>query len=196
MDSLKTISKATIKLLVGIFVLSIYFIQRALYVFTDVSDLSKWKSGYQINFLGLEFSYRTLTLIWPLILGTLCLSFYYLTEKQIFIWSCLRRDFKEFSNEILPSIDPFLITPRRINIPGSKLIWHFIFLVPIFAIIIHFSSGLSTLIMVFFKAGFFTIISTLNILITTLFLFVSSIFGILSGIYFLKAIIHLRDTFD
>lgn len=117
--SATVLSKTGLALLLSIATISAYLIQRS------ISVMANWTNPLnpqpQAARLGLAFSYLTLSILWPLILGALCLAFGRISRKRSHVLSTLRRELREVDDDIFNSLDPFLF-----NLPESLPAFRFV----------------------------------------------------------------------
>lgn len=124
-----------------ILILSIYLFQRAL---TDLMNVGPivlaWSYGTQVHLLGLRFSYVTLTLAWPIILGLFCLAFRYFVSNKLLLMSFLKTEWVAshpgYSGAVLG---------RDLSIPAGGLLWNIMAFIPFSALVLHYLAGISTL---------------------------------------------------
>jgi hypothetical protein len=112
-DSLKTLSKLAISALVAVVGLSVYLIQRSVDVAVDWTDPFSPKP--QSEHWGLAFSFMTLSIMWPVVLGALCAAFRVVVMKVTAVLSLLRERSDDLSAELLSALTPLLPPPRLLN---------------------------------------------------------------------------------
>ena len=150
-ESHKTLSKIMAPLMTIIFVVTIYIVQRSLSVIGGSPRLLEdliYGENRQINLYSLEFSYRTMTIMWPGVLGALCVVYYLLERK--------RNQIEISFNEIKTSkkidisyFDPFYIPASLFKSKITRLIGQYFATFPLLAI----GSHLMMIFMWLYKVG-------------------------------------------
>jgi hypothetical protein len=138
-ESHKAISKINATLLTLIFVLSVYIMQRALSVIGFSPDLFYVFAGkeVQINFFNLGFAYRTMTAIWPGVLGGLCVVYTLLEIKRCRIEHELKCISNELRNNDIVEVDPFHISALLFRSKTTRRTGQLFGLFPMLAIGTH-----------------------------------------------------------
>ena len=138
LKSLKTLSSILATIFILIVVLCAYLIQRSAIILTSIPSLI-FDGGIQVSLWGLEFSYRTLTILWPAVLGGICLSFYLLNSKRLFIVSRLTEHSQPLSVDLISTIDPLLITPKTCGLSDIPSLFKFAAILPFLTLCWHLS---------------------------------------------------------
>jgi hypothetical protein len=136
LSSVRTTSSLLLSIFIIIIILCAYLLQRSVVVLTHIPNLA-FGNSIQMKMWGLEFSYRTLTILWPAALGCLCLSFYILHSKRLFIIKTLREQSDDFSFEILAALDPLLITPQTCGLSWSSSLFRLVAILPLITLLYH-----------------------------------------------------------
>lgn len=139
-ESHKALSKIMATLLTVIMVISVYVVQRSLFVIWESPDLLEsiiLKGSRQIGFCELKFSYRTMMVMWPLIIGLLCLVYTLLENKRIRIENSLKEGALNKQNNIA-NLDPFHISASLFQSNIARLIVSVFAIIPLLATVCHF----------------------------------------------------------
>lgn len=113
-DTLRTLSKSLVALGVGVLALSVYLLQRAADIIVfglqpsggiGVDPMSRQPQTLQY---GLKFSYLTLSIVWPIVLGVLCTVFIAVSQKRASIVAAISETGQDGAEAILA--DPFYFT--------------------------------------------------------------------------------------
>lgn len=142
-ESHKSISKINATLLTLILVLSVYVMQRALAVIGFSPDLfirlDRLLTGQavQINFFNLGFAYRTMTVLWPGVLGGLCVVYTLLETKRSRIEHSLECISNELRNSDIVEVDPFHISALLFRSKITRRTGQLFGLFPMIAIATH-----------------------------------------------------------
>ena len=139
-DSHKSISRIIATLLILIFVLSVYVIQRALVIVGASPDLLRALTSnhaVQISFFNLGFSYTTMTVLWPAVLGGLCLIYALLDRKRTLIERSHTSRRNAMQNCDIVEVDPFYISAPLFRSGVTRTAAHLFALFPMIAIVTH-----------------------------------------------------------
>ena len=140
LGALKAVSRTTTFLLVASLVLSVYLVQRGLNVFSFASPYLQFRgdagAGLQVDWLGLKVTYMSMTVLWPGVLGALCLGFSHSASKQLLIWTRLSTEQPQLA-QMLPLLDPYGVTPSKLRMRGAKMAWAIVAVAPAIALVFH-----------------------------------------------------------
>lgn len=90
-DAANQYARIAIFLLPSIFAVTIYLLQRTAKIYVGLLKPNSPNSQANLaNLANLEFSYSTLSIIWPLVVSSLCFSFSQLVERFLQIWINLK----------------------------------------------------------------------------------------------------------
>ncbi len=138
LKSIKALSSVLATIFIIIIVLCTYIIQRSVIIFTDIPTLI-YDGGEQVKLWAFVFSYRTLTILWPAILGTVCLSYYLLSTKRLYIVGLLRKKYTDLSVDLIVTMDPLLITAMSCGLAHLSYIFRFAAILPFVTLCCHIS---------------------------------------------------------
>jgi hypothetical protein len=144
-NSLRSASRSALTLLVFVLVVSVYMGQRAVLVLSYVPDVAKVRDPYgdipQVAIVGMQFTYGTLSRIWPLILGALCLCFRHMVGRQLWMWRRLLAIDPHLSESELLLLDPIgLAGPSPIPGRAKRVAWTIITAAPLVALSLHLAT--------------------------------------------------------
>jgi hypothetical protein len=189
LESHKTLTKTNGSILVAVLFFCMYLVQRAFSVIGREPALLLTAGDKQWDYFGLELSYKTLTYLWPLLLGALCLGFSLLTSKQIFTLSLLKKELPLLTSDQLYCLDPYLITPDRVHFRGIHGIYALLAQAPVIANGFHLISVLGALFVFLFSPRFAILTTTygIEVIFTTIGVLLSSAFGFWAALRFATA---------
>jgi hypothetical protein len=93
LESVKGISTAYFGVSLLLVASSLYLISRSINVSFGKVNPTSFTS--QASYIDLQFTYLTLTILWPIIIGILCLALVALCKREIEIMTILKRELKE-----------------------------------------------------------------------------------------------------
>jgi hypothetical protein len=137
LETLRFESKAALSLLVAVALVSAYLLQRTGQIL--VFGLDPLSPQPQASQIGLEFSYLTLSVAWPIVLGVLCTSCDFVARKRLGI-------LKELNNRGLATADVALLDPLYFTLPRTlslRLLLWLLGLAPVTSIALVFGAQLS-----------------------------------------------------
>ncbi len=135
-SSLKTTSSILTSLFIILLVFCAYLVQRSFLVLTEIPNLI-FERGPQLRMWVFQFSYQTLTILWPAIMGGFCFTFYMMQKKRRFIIKKLQTKSDVYADDILIAIDPFMITPKTVGVDNKSFLFRIIALIPMFTLWWH-----------------------------------------------------------
>ena len=139
LDSHKSVSRLSATVWTLVLVMSIYVAQRSLAVIgtsPDVLGSLTSKEAVQISFFNLGFSYRTMTVVWPGILGALCVLLTLLESKRCRIEESLRSAMPSNHTDIA-ELDPLHVSAPLFRDRTTRIAVHLIAFLPMIAIGCH-----------------------------------------------------------
>lgn len=141
-ESSRSLSRVAATLISLITVLCCYVLQRSIMVVTALPEVfpSQAGGGRQVSIFGVEFSFATMTTLWPAVLGGLCVAYTFVVAKQLALSNRLSRICPEAASA-LHLIDAFLMTPRRIGMSKPARLWSFIAIAPLTTVWVHAVAG-------------------------------------------------------
>lgn len=198
-ESLRTVSWSILMLIAVVLVVSVYIIQRSLIGAMSVRDayfVSIMSHALpQVMIGGLAFSYRTLTLLWPIILGTASLCFTFMVQKQLYIWKYVQQSDPSLSPEVAFALDPWLLALTPSVIRGGKFFWGLLSVVPCVAIVCHFAVT-SVMIIAEARTPSLGVGFSVKVMVGSLVLLISSVYGAIGAVCLVFAIRKMKSTFE
>jgi len=193
LESHKALSRVTTGIFVAVLFFCMYLVQRALSVIASAQVLLFPGGQKQWSYLGLELSFKTLTYLWPLLLGALCLGFSLLVSKQILALSLLKKESPSLASDQLYALDPFLVTPAHAQFRGIHSIYAVVAQAPVVANGFHLLSVLAAVAEFSFSPRF-AILATdgVGLLYPAIGVVLSSVFGFWAALQFSKAMRAIR----
>lgn len=140
LESHKALSRINVTLLAAVLVMSVYVLQRALAVIGVSPDLLRGltsKDLVQISFFDLGFSYRTMTVLWPGVLGGLCLLYTILEAKRGRIERALRGMNDSAQRVEVAEVDPLHVSASLLQSRLTRRMATVFALFPLTAIVAH-----------------------------------------------------------
>jgi hypothetical protein len=141
LESLRVVSWSIIVLIGAALLVSIYVLKRSFLIAISFPGLFEWASEARIiqaDVFGLAFDRFTFNFMWPIIIGAICLCFRFMVEKQIYIWGQIQKTDSNVLPSVIVALDPWLLTLKPFNLPGTSLLWELIAYTPITAILVNF----------------------------------------------------------
>jgi hypothetical protein len=152
LDSAKTLSKAAETAILAIICVSFYLAQRFLQVFYVVTRKLAWMSLDQTRefyndlfhsqggIFGLSYSYGTMTVFWPIVLGFLCILFRELVRRRQTVVKRLADTLDPSDRALIGQLDPFSLSMESAAVPVSEPIWKIVKHLPRIALALHLVS--------------------------------------------------------
>ena len=140
LDSHKTLSRINATVVALILVMSVYVLQRALAVIVGSPELLSSltsNEGFQIRFFQLGFSYNTMTVLWPGVLGGLCVLYATLENKRNRIEHSVRRLGGAMRDADMLELDPLHVSPSLFGSATSRWVARGLAIFPAVAVTAH-----------------------------------------------------------